>query len=231
MSKGSTRRPVVSIAIFGGPGAGAMAAQSIARMAASGEPVRAAGFLNDALTVGTLVSDQAVVGTFADWPKLPEDTMFLAPLHKAKAMPERAARIAGLAIADERWARVIDPAACVADDAAVDDGSYVGAFAVVDPGAALGRHAAVFPGGQVGPDAIVGDYVFVGRGAIVSGRCRVRDGAHIGPGAVIGGECTIGRFAVIGAGAVVLGDVPDHAIVPADPARLAGRPDASANGG
>ena len=50
----------------------------------------------------------------------------------------------------------------------------------------------------------------------------VRRGAAIGGGAVVLPGVNIGRFAMIGAGAVVTRDVPDHAIVVGNPARLKG---------
>lgn len=50
----------------------------------------------------------------------------------------------------------------------------------------------------------------------------VRYGASIGAGAVIVCGVTIGTFALIGAGAVVTRDVPPHALVLGNPARLRG---------
>jgi len=50
----------------------------------------------------------------------------------------------------------------------------------------------------------------------------VREGASIGAGAVVLPGVTIGAWAMVGAGAVVTADVPAHAIVKGNPARLAG---------
>jgi UDP-2-acetamido-3-amino-2,3-dideoxy-glucuronate N-acetyltransferase len=50
----------------------------------------------------------------------------------------------------------------------------------------------------------------------------VKKGASIGANATIVCGHTIGRYAFIGAGAVVTGDIPDHALVMGNPARLAG---------
>jgi UDP-2-acetamido-3-amino-2,3-dideoxy-glucuronate N-acetyltransferase len=51
---------------------------------------------------------------------------------------------------------------------------------------------------------------------------RVRRGATIGANATIMCGVTIGQFAMIGAGAVVTQDVPDHALVLGNPARITG---------
>jgi acetyltransferase-like isoleucine patch superfamily enzyme len=54
------------------------------------------------------------------------------------------------------------------------------------------------------------------------GRTRVCYGAAIGAGAVIVTGVTIGHWAMIGSGAVVTKDVPDHALMVGNPARLLG---------
>jgi len=51
----------------------------------------------------------------------------------------------------------------------------------------------------------------------------VREGASIGAGAVVLPGVTIGRWVMVGAGAVVTHDVPDHALVTGNPARVVGR--------
>ena len=50
----------------------------------------------------------------------------------------------------------------------------------------------------------------------------VRRGASIGSNATIVCGVTIGEYALVGAGAVVTKDVPDHAIVAGNPARIMG---------
>lgn len=54
------------------------------------------------------------------------------------------------------------------------------------------------------------------------GKILVRYGASLGAGSVILPGRIIGRFALVGAGSVVTKDVPDHAIVVGNPARIVG---------
>jgi UDP-2-acetamido-3-amino-2,3-dideoxy-glucuronate N-acetyltransferase len=84
---------------------------------------------------------------------------------------------------------------------------------------------------------VLGQDVFVGPGAMFTNvkhpraawsrgpawdRTIVGDGATIGANATLVAPLNVGRFAIIGAGAVVTKDVPDHAIVVGNPARIAG---------
>lgn len=49
---------------------------------------------------------------------------------------------------------------------------------------------------------------------------RIKKGASVGAHSVILPEVTIGEFAMIGAGSVITHDVPDHALVYGNPARI-----------
>lgn len=217
---------IEEIAIFGGTGGGEIAANIIRRAASHGAPVKIVGYLNDVLPQRHALLGSIVVGTFDQWTTLPEHVRFVAPLHKAKDAQRRSARITGLGIPDDRWTTALDPLAVIAENATVAVGAVIGAFVVVDPGARVGRHVALWPAAQIGHDANVEDFVFVGRGSIVSGYCTLETGSHVGPGSVLRDGCRLGRWAVVGAGATVVQDVPDFAVVAGNPARVIGRVDA-----
>ena len=116
--------------------------------------------------------------------------------------------------------RLIDPSVLVPRIFFAEDGIYVnsgctlgshtrfGAFVFVNRGCCIGHHVVLEAFVSVGPGAVIAGGVYVGRGAL------------IGAGAVILPEIRIGRDAVIGAGAVVTKDVPEHATVLGNPARI-----------
>jgi sugar O-acyltransferase (sialic acid O-acetyltransferase NeuD family) len=210
------------VAVFGGPGAGALAAFTLRRIAGRGGDLRFVGFLNDLAEHGTKIAGEPVLAPFDGWQRLPSETCFLAPLHKAKEMPARATRIARLGIPSGRWTSVIDPDAAMADGVEHGPGLFVAAHATVMPGARLGAHVAVRGGGYVGHDAVLDDYAFVGANAVVCGYARLETGVHVAPGALVREGTRIGRYAVIGLGAVVLHDVRDYAVMVGNPARMIG---------
>ena len=53
-------------------------------------------------------------------------------------------------------------------------------------------------------------------------KTTVRKGATVGANATLVGGVAIGRYAMVGAGTVVTKDVPDHALVFGNPAKLRG---------
>jgi acetyltransferase EpsM len=208
-----------SLVIFGGPGSGALVADSVSAMRADGRGVRVVGFLNDALPRGSLVHGVPVLGAFASWRELPEETRFIAPLHKVKLMQARASIVRRLGIPEHRWATVIDPRSAVASDAVIAHACFVGPFASVGPGARLGSHTVVRAGAHVSHDCRIGDFVFIGTNAVICGSSAVDHGAYVAPGSTVRDSCRIGKFATVGLGSVVVKEVPAFGVVAGTPAR------------
>ncbi len=127
--------------------------------------------------------------------------------------------------------------AVVAQDAELAPDTMVGAFCYVAPGVKVGpgtriqSHTSVWAGVTLGEDVLVGPgVVFTNvrrpRAAFVRApdwdETHVEDGATLGAGSILVCPLRIGRCAMVGAGAVVTRDVPAHALVVGNPARIVG---------
>ena len=132
----------------------------------------------------------------------------------------------------------------IRERAVVGAGSIIGAGVYVGAGVRLGRNCKVQNNALLYEGVELEDGVFVGPQVCFTndllpravnpdlslkaaedweeGRILVREGASVGAQAVVVTGTTIGKWALVGAGSVVSRDVPDHALVFGQPARLRG---------
>jgi UDP-2-acetamido-3-amino-2,3-dideoxy-glucuronate N-acetyltransferase len=114
----------------------------------------------------------------------------------------------------------------------------------VDTGVSVGRRCKLENYASVFHPAVLEDGVFLGPGVVVTNdrvpravnpdgtrkaaedwtprAVRVCTGAAVGAGSVLLPGVTVGPWALVGAGSVVIADVPAHALVVGNPARLVG---------
>ncbi|MGF6849498.1 sugar O-acyltransferase (sialic acid O-acetyltransferase NeuD family) [Chitinophaga sp. W3I9] len=84
-----------------------------------------------------------------------------------------------------RFTALVHPAAYVAGNAVVGEGSVVLAKAVVQANSIIGNHSIINAGAVVDHDAVIGDYVHIAGNAYIGGGAVIGNGALIGQGAVI----------------------------------------------
>lgn len=124
----------------------------------------------------------------------------------------------------------------------IGDDTKIGAFVEIQKDARVGRRCKISSHTFICEGVTIEDQVFVGHGVTFindsypratnpAGDLQtahdwkveptvVRQGASIGSGSTILSKVIIGAYAIVGAGSVVTRDVPDHAIVAGNPARL-----------
>jgi len=124
----------------------------------------------------------------------------------------------------------------------IGKGCNIGTHATIDTGVTIGDNCKVQAGARIYHGATVGNGVFIGPNVVLTNDkhpravnedftlktnddwveegVTVKDGAAIGACSVICPGVTIGEFATVGAGSVVTRDVPDHATVYGNPARV-----------
>jgi UDP-2-acetamido-3-amino-2,3-dideoxy-glucuronate N-acetyltransferase len=124
----------------------------------------------------------------------------------------------------------------------IGDESKIGTFVEIQKGAKIGRQCKISSHTFVCEGVTIEDEVFIGHGVVfindrfpratapggglqtekdwVCVPTRVKKRATIGSGSTILCGVTIGENALVGAGSVVTRDVPDHAVVAGNPARV-----------
>jgi UDP-2-acetamido-3-amino-2,3-dideoxy-glucuronate N-acetyltransferase len=132
----------------------------------------------------------------------------------------------------------------IREGAVIGDGCIIGASVYIGAGVRLGRNckvqnaALLYEGLQLEDGVLVGpqvcftndhrpravnpDLTLKSASDWEVGHTLVREGASVGAQSVVITGVTIGRWALVGAGSVVTRDVPDHALVFGQPARLQG---------
>ena len=118
-----------------------------------------------------------------------------------------------------RAAAVVHPAATVASEVTIGEGTLLAAGAIVNPFASIGVNAIINTGAIVEHDCVVGDHAHVAPGAMLAGGVTVGEAAMVGMGAAVRQGVTIGDRAIGGMGAVVTKDVAPGAVVVGCPAR------------
>lgn len=119
-----------------------------------------------------------------------------------------------------RFATILHPAAYVADNVQLGEGTQVLAGAVIGSGARLSLNCIINTRAAVDHDCLIGDHAHIAPGAVLSGSVTVGEGAHVGTGATVIQGIVLGRDCLIGAGAAVIRDVPDGATALGVPARI-----------
>ena len=132
----------------------------------------------------------------------------------------------------------------VRDGVKIGSACVIGRSVYIGPGVRIGNNCKIQNNALVYDPAVLDDGVFIGPGVILTNDrvpravtpdgdlksaadwdpvgVRIGTGASIGAGSVCVAPISIGAWAMVAAGSTVIRDVPDHALVAGNPARLVG---------
>ncbi len=116
-------------------------------------------------------------------------------------------------------ARAIHPAATLARDVTVGDGTVIMAGCVINSDTSVGANAIVNTGSTIDHDCAIGDSVHIAPGCHLCGGVKIGAGSFLGAGTTVVPGVRIGNNVVVGAGSTVLDHVADGARVAGSPAR------------
>jgi sugar O-acyltransferase (sialic acid O-acetyltransferase NeuD family) len=121
------------------------------------------------------------------------------------------------------FATVIHPAAVVASDVEIGEGSQVMAGAVLQPGACIGYNVIINTRASVDHDCHIGNHTHIAPGVTLSGEVIVGSGSHVGSGSSVVQGVSVGDSCLVGAGSVVLKDLPSGVKAYGCPAKVVER--------
>jgi sugar O-acyltransferase (sialic acid O-acetyltransferase NeuD family) len=177
------------------------------------------GFLDDdEARWGCSVSGTTVLGGL-DWlAEMPDTRVVVCTGHPGNFASRRRI-VERFALAPERYATLVHPAATVPASCTLGRGTVILAGVVATTDVEIGSHVAVMPQAVFTHDDRVDDFVTVGSGVRLAGAVHVQEGAYLGGGALVREHLTIGAGALVGMGAVVAQDVPGGEVWAGVPAR------------
>lgn len=121
---------------------------------------------------------------------------------------------------DRKQPVLIHPAATIASDVEIGNGSVVMGGTVINPGAKIGNGVIVNTSSSIDHDCVIGDYVHVAVGAHLCGTVNVGTETWVGAGAIISNNVNICGGCMIGAGAVVIKDIEKEGTYIGVPAKI-----------
>jgi UDP-2-acetamido-3-amino-2,3-dideoxy-glucuronate N-acetyltransferase len=114
----------------------------------------------------------------------------------------------------------VDSDVVIGDKVKIQNNASIYLGVTIEDGVFIGPHVC-FTNDKV-PRAVNPDMSLKGASEWTLAKTRVMAGATLGANATIVCGVTIGRWAIVAAGSVVTADVPDHALVMGNPARVTG---------
>ena len=160
-----------------------------------------------------------VLGPLESAPNYP-DAYFVNGIGSERNFWKKASIIARTQVPLDRFETILHPTASVSRMATLGQGVVVLQQATIANQARIGHHGIILPNAVISHDAVIGDYTCITGGVCISGGVTIGRHCYLGTNSAVSGGVTIGNGCLIGMGAVIRHDVPEHAVMVGNPARL-----------
>ena len=163
----------------------------------------------------------------------PGTSLCARPIIWVDELPERAQCICALSTTKRRtyieqvrdrvtFATLTLPSSSILPRTALGEGTVVSTGVLIGSNTMIGRWVFLNRGARIGHHTQIGDFVTVQPGANVAGATEIGEQTYIGMGAIVLErlKLKIGKGVTIAAGALVRRDVPDHTLVAGVPAEI-----------
>ena len=108
----------------------------------------------------------------------------------------------------------------VGRDVEMGEGTCLAPGSTITTRVRIGRHCILNVHASISHDCVIGDFVNINPHAAICGNVKIGEGCSIGAGSTVIDHVSIGAWSIVGAGAVVVDDVPSHVTVVGVPAKV-----------
>lgn len=210
---------MTGIVVLGAGGHAREIADVVLACAAAGQGYELLGYVDDnPATHGRALHEGTVLGGM-DWfdGRGCHDLRVISGI----GSPTTRRRVVAAALARQLdFVTLVHPHAQLTRHVRLGDGVVVTAGCVLTNGISIGAHTHVNRCTTVGHDCVVGEFVHLAPGVVLSGNVTVEDDCDLGTHATVIQGLRIGAGTIVGAGAVVVEDLPAACTAVGVPARV-----------
>jgi sugar O-acyltransferase (sialic acid O-acetyltransferase NeuD family) len=147
------------------------------------------------------------------------DALVLAVPGSPSSYMSRKEVINSLGIENNRYAKIIHPAARISPLASIGFNVLIMAGVVVTSNAVIGSHVCILPNTVIHHDVFLGDWSLIGSNVTIAGNTIVEENCYIGSGSSVMNNLKVEAGALLGLGSNVIKDVGKGRRVAGNPAQ------------
>ncbi len=180
-----------------------------------------AGFIDLTLPVGTEFFSYKVIGNQNELKKIYTEYNLHGVIIGigSNSLREKVANLISTQIPEITFIKAIHPAAQVAKEVKIGEGTVVMAGATINPSCTIDRFCVVNTNSSLDHDSHLSEFASIAPGACCGGSCYIGKGSFIGLGANLIHGTKVGDHTVIGAGSTLIKDAESSSIYYGVPAK------------